>query len=420
MKRLCTRRAAAGVVAALVVLGVAVGYTVSHYRHNESHLDLLTWWSSPSESAALSHIVAAFNAAGGRLTVQIAPGALAAEQTTIRSMRDGHSPDVAQFNISRQFDQLVEDGQLRRLDSVSSRNNWANVFPTYVQSIIRRNGHFYAVPLGIHNYSAIFFSWTVFRKSGVDSPPGNIDELIADLRKARDHGFVPVAVGPQDWEVKIIFDSLLLGVAGKERFLRLYRDHDVALAASPELTRVLTYLGEIRDLAEPSLQASTWSDATRQVISNHAAVQFMGDWAEGEFIAKGLSAGKDFGCLPGIGTGPEQTAMIGGDVWVFPKTDEPAKIKAQNLLAEVATDPTVQIDFSREKGSIPARLDVDTDRLNVCQQRFAALVRHDDVVPNADMFLSPDESHAIRAVLMRFWRRQLDVAGTQKALQNVL
>lgn len=420
MKRLCTRRAAAGVVAALAVFGVAVGYTVSRYRHNESDLNLLTWWSSPSESAALSDIVDAFNASGGRLTVRIAPGALAAERTTMRSMREGHSPDVAQFNISRQFDQLVEDGQLRPLDAVANKNNWANVFPAYVQSIIRRNGHFYAVPLGIHNYSSIFFSWTVFKKSGVESPPGNIDELISDLRKTRNHGFVPVAVGPQDWEVKIIFDSLLLGVAGKERFLRLYRDHDVALASSPEVTRVLTYLSEIRDLAEPALQASTWSDATRQVISNRAAVQFMGDWAEGEFIAKGLSAGKDFGCLPGIGTGTVQTAMIGGDVWVFPKTDEPTKIEAQNLLAEVATDPTVQFEFSREKGSIPARLDVDTDRLSVCQQRFAARVRHDDVVPNADMYLSPDESHAIREVLMRFWRHQLDVAGTQKALQNVL
>lgn len=420
MKRLSTRHAAAGVAAALAVLAVAVGYSVSRYRHNESDLNLLTWWSSPSESAALNQIVTAYNASGGHLTVEIAPGALAAEQDTIRRIREGRSPSIAQFNISRQFDQLIEDGHLRRLDSVSNKNDWANVFPAYVQSIIRRGGHYYAVPLGIHNYNAIFFSWTVFRKSGVDSPPGSIDELIADLRKAGDHGFVPVAVGQQDWEIKMIFDTLLLGLTGKDGFLRLYRDHDLALAASPELTSVLTYLGEIRDLAEPSPQAPTWSDATRQVISNHAAVQFMGDWAEGEFIAKGLSAGKDFGCLPGIGVGPGQTAMIGGDVWVFPKTDEPAKIEAQNLLAEVATDPKVQIDFSREKGSIPARLDVDTDKLNVCQQHFAALVRHDNVVPNAEMFLSPDESHAIRAVLMRFWLHQLDVAGTQKALQNVL
>jgi len=58
--------------------------------------------------------------------------------------------------------------------------------------------------------------------------------------------------------------------------------------------------------------------------------------------------------------------------------------------------------------------------LNVCQQRFSALSRRNDIVPNAEMFLSPGESHAIRAILMRFWRRQLDVAATEKALQNVL
>jgi glucose/mannose transport system substrate-binding protein len=418
MMRLSTRRAAAAIFVALVVMGVAAGYIASQCRQKNAELNLLTWWSSPSESAALSRIVAAYQASGGQLTVRIAPGALAAEQTTIRWMREGRSPGVAQFNISRQFDQLVEDGQLRRLDAVSSKDDWANVFPAYVQDIIRRSGHYYAVPLAMHNYGSIFFSWTVLKRSGVSTLPSNIEELIADLRKARSHGFVPVAVGQQDWEIKTIFDTVLLGAAGKERFLRLYRDHDLALLASPELTRALTYLGEIRDVGDPASQPPTWSDATHMVVANHAAVQFMGDWAEGEFIAKGLSPGKDFGCLPGIG--PAQTAMMGGDVWVFPKTDDSAKVSAQNLLAEVATDPTVQIDFSREKGSIPARLDANTDSLNVCQQRFAALVRRNDIVPNAEMFLSPDESHAIRAILMRFWRHQLDVAGTEKALQNVL
>jgi len=418
MMRPSARRAAAAIFSALVVSGVVAGYIASQCRQNSRDLNLLTWWSSPSESAALSKIVAAYRASGGSLTVQIAPGALAAEQKTIQRMREGRAPGVAQFNISRQFDQLVEDGQLRRLDAVSSKHSWARVFPDYVQGIIRRSGHYYAVPLAIHNYGAIFFSWAVFRRSGVSTPPGDIEELIADLRKAQSHGFVPVAVGQQDWEIKTIFDTVLLGVAGKEPFLRLYRDHDLALVASPEFTRALTYLGEIRDLDNPALQPPTWSDATRMVINNDAAVQFMGDWADGEFIAKGLAPGRDFGCLPGIGATP--TAMIGGDVWVFPKTDESAKISAQNLLAEVATDPTVQIAFSREKGSIPARLDANTDSLNVCQQRFAALARRNDIVPNAEMFLSPGESHAIRAILMRFWRRQLDVAATEKALQNVL
>ena len=95
-------------------------------------------------------------------------------------------------------------------------------------------------------------------------------------------------------------------------------------------------------------------------------------------------------------------------------------IKAQDLLAEVATAPDVQVNFARKKGSIPARLDVDTSSLNVCQKQLATLVKNGSVVPNPEVFLSPDESHAILAILVRFWHRQLDVVGTQKALVNAL
>ena len=45
-------------------------------------------------------------------------------------------------------------------------------------------------------------------------------------------------------------------------------------------------------------------------------MQIMGDWAKGEFIAAGQTAGKEFGCTvlrPG-------GYVIGGDVFVFPKT----------------------------------------------------------------------------------------------------
>ena len=45
-------------------------------------------------------------------------------------------------------------------------------------------------------------------------------------------------------------------------------------------------------------------------------MQIMGDWAKGEFIAAGLTAGKEYGCAV-VGQGGY---MMGGDVFVFPKT----------------------------------------------------------------------------------------------------
>lgn len=418
LQRLSKNRVKVGAIAICLALGFASGLLLYSNHKDPMRLNLITWWVSPSESKALNRIVSAFQAAGGQLSVETASDALSVEKIENRMMEEGRSPGVAQFNISRQFDQLVEDGELRRLDAVASANGWTRVFPVYVQSIIRRNGHFYAVPLAIHNYGAIFYSKSVFQKSGITVAPNDIDELIADLRVVKSHGYIPLAVGQQDWELKTIFDTLLLGMTSKETFLRIYRDRDLALIASPELTRVLTYLGELRDLTQPSKKVATWDDATHLLMTNQAAVQFMGDWAEGEFIVKGLSAGKDFGCLPGLG--PTPTAIIGGDVWVFPKSDDAMKLKAQDLLAEVATRPDVQLDFSREKGSIPARLDVDSSKLTLCQRRVAELVKDGNVIPNAEVYLSPDENHAIRAILARFWLHQLDVPGLQKALQNVL
>ena len=58
------------------------------------------------------------------------------------------------------------------------------------------------------------------------------------------------------------------------------------------------------------------------VIQGKAGMQIMGDWAKGEFIAAGKTAGKDYGCTA-LSNGSGGYVM-GGDVFVFPKTKDPA------------------------------------------------------------------------------------------------
>ena len=45
-----------------------------------------------------------------------------------------------------------------------------------------------------------------------------------------------------------------------------------------------------------------WNLATAMVIKGEAAMQFMGDWAKGEFIAAGKVPGKDYVCIAAPGT----------------------------------------------------------------------------------------------------------------------
>ena len=50
---------------------------------------------------------------------------------------------------------------------------------------------------------------------------------------------------------------------------------------------------ELRGYVDPGSPGRNWNDATSLVIQGKAGMQFMGDWAKGEFAAAGLTPGKD-------------------------------------------------------------------------------------------------------------------------------
>ncbi len=94
-------------------------------------------------------------------------------------------------------------------------------------------------------------------------------------------------------------------------------------------------------------------------------MQMMGDWAKGEFIAAGQTPGKEYGCVV---LGADGGYIMGGDIFVFPKIDDPAQKAAQDKLAEVMFAPATQIAFNMKKGSVPVRLDVDVSGMDMCAQ----------------------------------------------------
>jgi glucose/mannose transport system substrate-binding protein len=90
----------------------------------------------------------------------------------------------------------------------------------------------------------------------------------------------------------------------------------------------------------------------------------MGDWAKGEFAAKGLKAEEDYLC---IGTPAPQTIyQFVSDVFVYFKNEDETQKAASMALAEAVMDPKVQHDFNIVKGSLPSRADVDMKGFDKC------------------------------------------------------
>jgi glucose/mannose transport system substrate-binding protein len=199
----------------------------------------------------------------------------------------------------------------------------------------------------------------------------------------------------------------------------VYRDHNLNAVNSAEFKDVLFSFKRLHAYVDPESPGRNWNDATALVISGKAGVQIMGDWAKGEFSVAKQTAGRDFGCYPGLG--PHAPYIVGGDVFVFPKTGDPAAIKAQKLLATVVTSPAAQVAFSVKKGSIPIRSDVDDSSFDICARKGIAIMRdRSHLLPNAEQLMPPDMNDALQDVVSHFWNGNQSVDDAQKAFASAL
>ncbi|HEY9025212.1 MAG TPA: ABC transporter substrate-binding protein [Burkholderiaceae bacterium] len=401
----------------LIALALACAALGAHAQANRA--EVIHWWTSGGESAAVKELADAYRAAGGTWVDSAIAGGEQARSTAINRMVGGTPPTAAQFNTSQQFHDLIDQGMLNDVDEVAAKNHWDKILPAPILSSIKVKGHFYAVPVDIHMPAWFWYSKAAFAKAGIAGEPKTADELFADLDKLKAAGLVPLAFGGQPWQEKITFYAWLAHVGGADLYLKLYRDKDVATVMSPRFKSVLASFKRLHDYVDPGSPNRNWNDATAMVIAGKAGVQVMGDWAKGEFAAAHQAAGKDFGCFPGFG--PKSPYLVAGDVFVFPKTTDAAQVKSQQLLATVFTAPKTQVAFSNKKGSIPIRTDVDLAGLDTCAQQGVTIMKDASrQLPSPEMLISPDLEGALQDVITKFWNTNESVDDAQKAIAAAL
>ena len=401
-----------GIALALAITGIVA-------QAEPLKANVIHWWTSGGESAAIRQFADAYNQAGGQWVDNAVAGADQARATAINRIVGGDPPTAAQFNTSKQFHDLIDQGLLNNVDAVATKENWPAIFPQSILDSIKVNGHYYAAPVDIHMPAWFFYSKPVFAKAGISGDPKSFDEFVSDLDKLKKAGVIPLALGGQPWQEKITFDAVFADVGGPDLYLKVYRDRDQNAVKSDAFKKVLASFKKLHDYVDPGSPGRNWNDATALVISGKAGVQIMGDWAKGEFSAAKQAPGKDFGCFPGFG--PRSPYLVAGDVFVFPKTDNANAIKAQNLLATVMTSPQAQVAFSAKKGSIPIRPDVDVNQLDICAKEGIAIMKDKSrQLPNPEMLLSPDMQGALTDVITNFWNKNQSVDDAQKAFASAL
>jgi glucose/mannose transport system substrate-binding protein len=370
-------------------------------KAEEQRAEVIHWWTSGGESAAVKVFAEQYGAAGGTWVDTAIAGGANARTAAINRTVGGDPPTAMQFNTGKQFDDLVENDLLANVDAQEAAQNWNAILPAAFVQAVTRNGHAYAVPVNIHGQNWLFYSTAALTRAGVE-PPANWGLLFTALDKLKTAGVIPLAFsGQKNWE-RNLFNNVLAGHGGRDMFVAFWGKRDVAMVKGPAFRDVAETYKRLRGYVDPGSPGRNWNDATSLVIQGKAGMQFMGDWAKGEFTAAGLTPGKDYGCTV---LGDHGVAYVmGGDVFAFPVLKDPARIKAQQLLARVLLEPATQIAFAQKKGSIPVRLDVDTSSLDVCARKASGWIADKNAqVPANEMLSPPALTGAIEDVISQYW-----------------
>jgi len=329
-------------------------------------LEVSHWWTSGGEAAAVAEFAKAWDATGNKwIDNGIAGGGDVARPAIVARVLGGDPPEAAQANNYTQYKDLAEAGKMLDLTDVATSEHWADIVkPKKLLDACTVDGHVWCVPINIHSWQWIWINRHVYEDNGM-AVPTNWDEFVASAPALKEKGIIPLATGG-DWQINGARGVLTVALAGPEIQEKI-NEGDIEAAAGPENLRAIKAFGDLRNLIDPGYSARLWQEATAMVIQGKAAAQIMGDWAQGEFAVANQKAGVDYDCLPGLGV--NQVIDAGGDVFFFPKQDDPAVEKAQKELAALMLKPEVQVAFNLKKGSLPVRGDIDMSAANDCMQK---------------------------------------------------
>jgi glucose/mannose transport system substrate-binding protein len=355
-----------------VMFASVVGVAVSAQAAEVKEVQMLHWWTSGGEAAALNVLKQDLAKEGfAWKDVPVAGGGGEGAMTALKAMVAAGNPPTASQILGYFAVDYAEAGKLGDITSLATKENWAKVVPTALQKFTTTNGKWDAVPVNIHSVNWVWINKAVMEKIG-GSEPKTFDDFVALLDKAKAAGVIPLALGGQPWQEATLFDSVVASTGGIEFYKKAFVDLDESALKSDTMKKAFDNLAKLRAYTDPNYAGRDWNLATAMVIKGDALVQVMGDWAKGEFKAANKEAGKDFLCYRFPGT--DGSVIYNTDM--FAMFNVPADRKAAQLaLADATMSISFQSAFNVVKGSVPARMDVPDTAFDACGKKGIADVK---------------------------------------------
>ncbi|MDL1896675.1 extracellular solute-binding protein, partial [Anaerolineae bacterium CFX7] len=254
----------------------------------KGQLIVASWWTNGGEFAGLNEMFKQFKAANP--DVEIVNAAIAGGAGTnfkgqlLSQLLGGVAPDTFQLHAGWEADTYDPGTLIVNVDDVYARNKLESVFPPTLLNMLKFKDHYWGVPVNIHRSNVLWYNKALFEKAGITAPPTTWDEFFAAADKLKAAGIQPVALGGKDgFELQHTFETILAGSMSAEEYAGLWTGK--TSWKSEKVTNALNTFKKYLTYANADRDALTWAAATQLLIDGKAAMNIMGDWANGQFIS---------------------------------------------------------------------------------------------------------------------------------------
>lgn len=260
------------------------------------------------------------------------------------AMQSGSPPDIFQSWGGGVLKQYGDAGLVQDLTPALQQNGWGESFQPAPLSLYSFDGKTYGVPWNA-GMVGFWYNKALFEKAGIAQPPATWAELLDDVKKLKDAGITPIALGEKDkWPGHFYWVYLATRIGGQEAFEKAYNRE--GSFTDPAFVEAGARLKELVDLQpfQTGFLGAGYGDEQVQMANGQAAMELMGQWAPSanRNVAEDPDTyNQNLGWFPFPavegGAGGANDALGGGDGFAVGKNAPPAAIEFVRFLTSVET-----------------------------------------------------------------------------------
>lgn len=347
-------------------LALATALAASSSAFAAGEVEVLHWWTSGGEGAALNVLKDDLGGKGvSWQDMPVAGGGGSDAMTVLRARVTANNAPTAAQMLGFDIQDWGAQGAAADLNSVAAAEGWDAVVPAALQRFAKYDGKWISAPVNVHSTNWVWANKAIFDELGL-SVPLSFDEMLETLEAIKAAGYTGLAHGGQAWQDATIFDSAVLSAGGADFYQKALIDLDPEALGSDTMKEAFDRMAKLAGYVDDNFSGRDWNLASAMVINKEAGMQIMGDWAKGEFLRAGQTPGEEFLCFRFPGTAGAVT--FNSDQFMMFKVGED-RMAAQGEMAKAVMDPAFQSAFNVVKGSVPARTDVSDADFDACGKK---------------------------------------------------